>query len=1355
MDQNRSYEIYQEGIELFRGKKFYSAATALSKAALIFEQELGSKHLATLSAYKNAGIAWYMYRAENDFSSEKNTLEISSKDTEDEAIALLQKYISLSKESGRIDEQTALAMCYLARQYFFCNHYLDAILTYEEAIEWFSSHDASPSLLGKLYYRTAEACSLLKQHGKAATYHTLSMNAYAKAGKNYMEDALIAAEKAIDIYCGFSGGIGKHSDEKAIAVYRRIREIAKEANYKDWYIWPKRWSYVDDMTKEADANTTTISIPTRQMFNKHNNTIRVFISSTFQDMEQERNVLLETFREINLKFMERNVSVTALDLRWGVTEEESKTGKVVEVCLNEIDNSHPFFIGIIGNRYGWCPPIAQFDGNSNLVERYEQLRNLFEEGLSVTEIEMQYGALMSQEDTSALFFIKKGGGDDIQGTEAVKLEKLKEKIRNNGRFPIYEYTDANELRNIIYKEFSTLLDNLYPFTELSPVDRERQLQYSYLESRLHGYVQIPEMNEAINDFMNDDKKHYLTIYGETGMGKSALMANWIRQHEKDISRNIVFHFVGHGYGDTTTKNILKKISDEIRQMYELPSIQESVNDDAWDETSDVLLQIKGGKPLLIVIDGINNIEEYGKSMRWLPKLPHGVKIILTTTSNDETLDSCMKLMNTIELKPLNHEQKVTLVQQKLRIYGKKLDLDQTDRIIADKENENTFVLCTLLDELISFGDYMRLNRRIDYYLNAPDIKNFFTRVVRRQENEYGNKMVTMVLSALTLTKNGLTETDLIGLSGARQLEWSSFFCSFMNFLVTKSGFITIANEVVKEAIIDRYMPKDDAKNYYRKIIIEWITSHPSEYLQNELLYQYYNIGDADMLINYLKSVEMPQKLDAELRKLSWEFLITQDSVKYSPIKIIETEDQKTTLEKMRFLYSAASSLQWAKEYDWAEVIYDRLLQIGDEEISNFEEMLKPYKENHFLKFQERKEWYSLISEYSWIRSIIKDAKQEQGIIKYHRGAYSEAKELWDEDDNSYNNDYHDLAIKTYFRGMMFLNNGDYDNARNQFLEVENYSVMCNNVEDAATARFWYGMSYAYEKQHVCALKYYEEAKAYIQRNELKYDVGFIDKEIASSYLSLAFNAKIEKDNKMCIKYLIKVEPFIGIIRDEEKKIFEFLAGDLGNYYFDNGNAEKALNYYECKAKYDRENLSIDNYNAMLWEFFISICHQALGHHQEAIDNMLYYLNHSSTDPQNDIEAFELLAEEYFNLNSDDLDSQTAKYARLCLDYYKKVNETDHLKLWNTYSRLMFSARGDEAIDAANKVENMANTFEEIDEKTRCIAIGESYRMRAVNHKECGEFDKAKEQYLLAKDYFVKAGDKERADSVETKLAQMV
>ena len=87
-----------------------------------------------------------------------------------------------------------------------------------------------------------------------------------------------------------------------------------------------------------------------------NRQIRIFISSTFRDMNAERDYLItKVFPRLKAEAAKRDVTIIPLDLRWGVTEEESKTGKVIEICLDEIRNSRPFFIGLVGNRYGWCP----------------------------------------------------------------------------------------------------------------------------------------------------------------------------------------------------------------------------------------------------------------------------------------------------------------------------------------------------------------------------------------------------------------------------------------------------------------------------------------------------------------------------------------------------------------------------------------------------------------------------------------------------------------------------------------------------------------------------------------------------------------------------------------------------------------------------------------------------------------------------------------------------------------------------------------------------------------------------------------------------------------------------------------
>ena len=87
-------------------------------------------------------------------------------------------------------------------------------------------------------------------------------------------------------------------------------------------------------------------------------TIRVFISSTFVDEHGERDELIRrVFNELNAAFRSRWINVVPVDLRWGVSHEE--TTVIQQTCLNEIDHCRvhasdaPWFIGLRGERYGW------------------------------------------------------------------------------------------------------------------------------------------------------------------------------------------------------------------------------------------------------------------------------------------------------------------------------------------------------------------------------------------------------------------------------------------------------------------------------------------------------------------------------------------------------------------------------------------------------------------------------------------------------------------------------------------------------------------------------------------------------------------------------------------------------------------------------------------------------------------------------------------------------------------------------------------------------------------------------------------------------------------------------------------
>ena len=65
--------------------------------------------------------------------------------------------------------------------------------------------------------------------------------------------------------------------------------------------------------------------------------IRVFVSSTFRDFEEEREMIIKkVFRELNRLCLDRGVFFTYVDLRWGITENQTKSGRTIEICLREV-----------------------------------------------------------------------------------------------------------------------------------------------------------------------------------------------------------------------------------------------------------------------------------------------------------------------------------------------------------------------------------------------------------------------------------------------------------------------------------------------------------------------------------------------------------------------------------------------------------------------------------------------------------------------------------------------------------------------------------------------------------------------------------------------------------------------------------------------------------------------------------------------------------------------------------------------------------------------------------------------------------------------------------------------------------
>ena len=628
--------------------------------------------------------------------------------------------------------------------------------------------------------------------------------------------------------------------------------------------------------------------------NRH---IRLFISSTFQDMKDERSYLMtQTFPLLRKLAAERNVTLTELDLRWGITEDEAKNGKVVDICLREVENSIPFFIGIIGNRYGWIP--KKEDIWEGTIDRYSQVDEYLKEHLSVTEMEMQFGVLQRKEKMHAYFYIKEEQAENIDYPEMLK--RLKEEVIHSD-YPSSYYSSKENLSEQIEHAFRDLLDELFPIEDTSELEKERIGQRAYKNQLCLSYIKDDHNFKVLDDWFSDANKRQLVITGASGLGKSALLANWINEklHDKKRDYKVIYHFTGNGGSQSSHHYVEKIIRDEIADQYQWA--EEKVKTLSLEQLFNKIVADKQ-KPLLIVFDAINQLadEDDAKLLNWFPDANKSVKILYSTLEDDKTMESLKRRVYPIyTLKPLSKEQRCQLIVKHLGNFAKRLNENQIQRIAGNTLCENTLVLRSLLDELINFGIYEKLDERIDSYLSQKTIEDFYQVYLKNIEeglNSYEDyvqvdstrsyssnevdkmledlqkpiqipedspwesfniNFLSQVVTLILLSKNGLTEDDIFSIIDndnnvpeeyrIKRIDLSRILCSLSSHLITRNGLLSFSHTYISEAIWRNYIYDDDNMIWsIRQDILSYFKSDEMQYDERayeEVAYQLYKLTE--------------------------------------------------------------------------------------------------------------------------------------------------------------------------------------------------------------------------------------------------------------------------------------------------------------------------------------------------------------------------------------------------------------------------------------------------------------------------------------------------------------------------------
>ncbi len=262
----------------------------------------------------------------------------------------------------------------------------------------------------------------------------------------------------------------------------------------------------------------------------------MFVSSTFRDMQLERDELVKrVFPQVRHLCEQRGVTWSEVDLRWGVTDEQKAEGAVLPICLAEIERTRPYFIGLLGQRYGWVPDEIP----ATLAEEMGWLSD--DSGRSVTELEILHGVLNDPAARGHAFFYLRDPAWVEQLPAAARevflegepdgerrLAALRGRLTNSD-FPTRVYPDPVALGELVLADLVALVESRFPDPNPpSPLQRAAGVHRSFGQRLRKGFVPRPAVAGRLTSVV-DERRGPVLVTGPPGGGSSALVTDWVAE----------------------------------------------------------------------------------------------------------------------------------------------------------------------------------------------------------------------------------------------------------------------------------------------------------------------------------------------------------------------------------------------------------------------------------------------------------------------------------------------------------------------------------------------------------------------------------------------------------------------------------------------------------------------------------------------------------------------------------------------------------------------------------------------------------------------------------------------------------
>ena len=610
--------------------------------------------------------------------------------------------------------------------------------------------------------------------------------------------------------------------------------------------------------------------------------IKVFISSTFNDLESERNKIMLAFREAERYAIENYVNIKTIDFRWGLPD----GAHVMKSCLESINISKPYFLCILGDNYGSQPEWEDYEKEKGYLSEYNQFieENVFksnpEDNLSYTAMEV-YFALSQEFGRDNIRFLHLSYKNCADSRQL----KLIEFISKKG-YSIGECNTPEELVKEVSQFLTTIIDNnsiivddddeednkaqKYLFGGFNGDNTQHKQLSLYRKSQEYMLNSISlesfsrEQEKLLDDFVYGST-NICCIEGEDGVGKSTMVARWLnsRIENKVPDEIIIYHFYQEGYIDDIFEHLYLELAEINHHTLEKYYAELFSTNEQFPKSllifEEAIKQLETDKRILIVLDGLeHNVDGFPGFFDMFSRNCKNIKLVLTTgnvpiDSSDVTI---------LHLPSLKGSEANKMVSDYLVLHHKTKVVSNTvaEDLCVNPILHNPKLLSSVLYDIRAFANHNNIKDRVAKYMEAKDSMDIYGVIINNWKEVVPTIKENGILAWLAYSHYGLAEEDIKIISGytdSKEYQWHQLFSFIEAYIEWNGDRIQFGNQWLKDAVV-----KDNAENEnnIKNLMIQYFQdgSISIEKQFDELPLLLKELGRYDELLTYILDLSIFQ-----------------------------------------------------------------------------------------------------------------------------------------------------------------------------------------------------------------------------------------------------------------------------------------------------------------------------------------------------------------------------------------------------------------------------------------------------------------------------------------------------------------